>query len=171
MLYQVRIIFSAFLCFLSHLRQVLKTKCLPRTTWFHTSYIHMCVCLYLYMCMHTYVSCKVRITFPSYLFYIKDLKIGVFYGLLFFYCCSSTVVSISPTTTPPHPTHPHLPPVILPHFGFVHVSFLYIPWWPCPFFSPLSPPTSPLFTVSLFFISLSLALFVCLFVLLIKFHL
>ena len=27
-----------------------------------------------------------------------------------FYCCSSTVVSISPPTNSPHPSHPHLPP-------------------------------------------------------------
>ena len=32
-----------------------------------------------------------------------------------------------PATTFPHPTHLHLPPSILPHFGFVHGSFMHIP--------------------------------------------
>ena len=29
----------------------------------------------------------------------------------------------------PHPTHPHLPPLILTPFGFVHVSFVHVPWY------------------------------------------
>ena len=31
-----------------------------------------------------------------------------------------------PTTTPLRPTHSHLPPSILPHFGFVPGSFIYV---------------------------------------------
>ena len=56
------------------------------------------------------------------------------------------------------PFYPHhTPPSILPPFGFLHVSFLHVPWQSFPFFYPLSPPTSPLVTVSLFLISMSLA--------------
>ena len=37
--------------------------------------------------------------------------------------------------------HPHLPPTILPPpFGFVHGSFIHVPWWPLLFFFPLSLP-------------------------------
>ena len=39
----------------------------------------------------------------------------------FFYCCSSTVVSIFSPPLPP------APPSILPPFGFVHVSFIHVP--------------------------------------------
>ena len=42
----------------------------------------------------------------------------------------------SPTTFP-CPTAPHLPPSILPPFGFVHGSSIHVPWWPFPFFPPL----------------------------------
>ena len=81
----------------------------------------------------------------------------------FFNSCSSTVVSISPTTHP-HPSHPHLPPSILPSFGFVQDSFIHVPentsLFPSP---PLPPPTSPLVTVSLFLISMSLVIFCLLF--------
>ena len=28
----------------------------------------------------------------------------------------------------------HFPPSILPHFGFVHGSFIHVPWWPFSFF-------------------------------------
>ena len=50
-----------------------------------------------------------------------------------------------PTITPPYPSHPHFPPLILPLFGFVHVSFIYVPENPSPLL-PLSPPTCPLVT-------------------------
>ena len=30
-------------------------------------------------------------------------------------------------TTPLHPSHPHFLPMILPPFGFVHVSFICVP--------------------------------------------
>ena len=36
----------------------------------------------------------------------------------------------SPPPTLPCPTHPHLSPSILSLFGFVHVSFIHVPWWP-----------------------------------------
>ena len=44
-------------------------------------------------------------------------------------------------------------------FDFVHVSFIHIPWWPFPYFPPLSLSPSLLVTVSLFFISTSLVIF------------
>ena len=38
-------------------------------------------------------------------------------------------VQLSPfsPTTPPHASHPHIPPSILLPFGFVHVSFILVP--------------------------------------------
>ena len=55
----------------------------------------------------------------------------------FFYCCSSTVVSIF---SPPQPTpQPFAPPTLNPtHFGFVNGPFIHIPWEPFPYFIPLS---------------------------------
>ena len=59
----------------------------------------------------------------------------------------------------PYPSHPHFPPLILTPFGFVHVSFIHVPWWPFPLFPPLSHLTSAPVTVSLFLISVSLVIF------------
>ena len=50
--------------------------------------------------------------------------------LLFKYSCLHF-----PSTTPPRPSHPHFLPLILPCFGFVHVSFIYVPENPSPFSS------------------------------------
>ena len=49
-------------------------------------------------------------------------------------------------TIPPHSSHPHLPPLLSPHLGFVHVSFIAVPENPSPFTPPLFPLTSPLVT-------------------------
>ena len=46
----------------------------------------------------------------------------VFILLLFKYSCLHF-----PLTTPHHRRHPHLPPLIPPHLGFVHVSFIVVP--------------------------------------------
>ena len=54
---------------------------------------------------------------------------------------------------PPPPTFDPSP------FGFVHGSFIHVPWWPFSVFPTLSPPPSPLVTVSLFLISMSLIVF------------
>ena len=53
-----------------------------------------------------------------------------------FYYCSNTVVSLFPPPLSPAPPLPHS---ILPPFGFIHGSFLHVPWWQFPFFSPLFP--------------------------------
>ena len=68
----------------------------------------------------------------------------IFFPLFLFYCCSSTVVCLSPPHLYPHPSHPHLPPLIPPIFGFVHVSFRVIPENPFPFLPhyPLPLPSS-----------------------------
>ena len=47
-----------------------------------------------------------------------------------------------PPTTLPCPTDLYLLPLILP-LCFVHMSFTHVPWWPFPFFSPLSPSPLP----------------------------
>ena len=50
-------------------------------------------------------------------------------------------LSAFPPDLYPHPSHPHLPPLIPPALGFVHVSFIVAPENPSPF-SPyyLLPP-------------------------------
>ena len=53
-----------------------------------------------------------------------ELCVSIYNSFEFLYYCSSTVVSILPL--PPH-GHPHLPPLILPRFGSVHVSFIHVP--------------------------------------------
>ena len=75
--------------------------------------------------------------------------------LLFKYTCLHFPASIFPC-----PAHPHLPPSILPTFGFVHESFIHVPWRPFPYFPSLSSsPPSSLVTINLFFISMSLVIF------------
>ena len=66
-----------------------------------------------------------------------SVKFRLFLRQFLFLCfyCSSTVVSIFLPTTLPNPSHPHLPPPILPTLGFVHVSFIVVPKNP----SPCSP--------------------------------
>ena len=79
-----------------------------------------------------------------------------------FYCCSSTVVSMFPPTTLPRLTHPHLPPSILPAFGFVLGSFILVLDDLSPSVPHYTPSLSPLVTVSLVFISMSLHSFLLL---------
>ena len=77
-----------------------------------------------------------------------------------FHCCSSTVVCIYPSTTLP-PPQPSLPPspASTPSWFCPCVLYSYS-WNPFP---PLSLPTSPLVTVKLYLISMSLVLFCLLF--------
>ena len=61
--------------------------------------------------------------------------------LLLFYC-SIMVVCIYPPPLPSNPSHPHLPPLLPPHLGFVHVSFIIILEKLSPF-SPIIPSSFP----------------------------
>ena len=74
----------------------------------------------------------------------------------FFVVVQVQLSPFSPTTLP-CAIHPQSYP-----FGFVHGSFIHVPWWPFPSFPALSTTSSPLVTVSLFCISMSLVPF-CLF--------
>ena len=78
---------------------------------------------------------------------------------LIFFIVVQVQLSLFTPTTPHHPSHLYLLPLILSHFGFAHVYFIHVPWQPSPFFLPLSPPTFPLVIVSFFLISLSLVIF------------
>ena len=104
--------------------------------------------------IHPCISQKEEI---SYL--IPPFKWALF--LLFFkYSC----LHFLPTTLP-CPTDPYLPPSVLPHFGFVHESFIHVPWWPFPFFPPLSPFSPPLWSLSVCSLFRCLwSYFACLFV-------
>ena len=74
----------------------------------------------------------------------------------FFYCSSTAVIISLPI--PPHPTHPHLPPSRLPPLA-VSMCPLYMFLANLSSFPPSAPPISPLVTVSLFFIYMSLVVF------------
>ena len=81
--------------------------------------------------------------------------------------------SLNHALPPPHPLHhPSPPPTLQPTpFGFVHVSFIHIPWWPFSLYPPLS--LSPLLSGYCKFCSLFQFLwlyFACLFVSLIRFN-
>ena len=52
---------------------------------------------------------------------------------LFYFIVVQVQVSAFSPTTPPHPSHPHLPPLITRHLGFVPVSFIVVPEIPYPF--------------------------------------
>ena len=91
--------------------------------------------------------------------YFRDSSIGFFIiigFLLLFYCCSSTGVC----TYPPSPLTPAIltslpwyhPPLVLSMCPLLFLKTL-------PFFPPIIPPTSPLITVRLFLISMSLVIF------------
>ena len=63
--------------------------------------------------------------FPIYYLYLFSFFTFL---LLFKY----SVLHFPPT--PPKPSHPHVPPLILPPFGFVPVSFIDVPENPPPFY-------------------------------------
>ena len=105
--------------------------------------------------LHTYT----QLNLIQYIKMFKDIYF--IYFLKLFYCCSSTVVCITPDHFPRNPSHPHRPPLLPPTLGFVCVSFIVVPENPSLLSPPLplSPPTSPLVTVRLFLISVSLVIF------------
>ena len=118
----------------------------------------------IYLCFRTYFlffsqPSKFSFIFSTHVVLVMTNSSQIQLSHLLFYCCSSTVVSISPSPDIPQPPCPSPPPTIDPYppFGFVHVSFILVPWQPFLYFTPLFP--SPLVTVSLFFISMSLVIF------------
>ena len=105
----------------------------------------------------TNAGCKIR-----YLFLFSYLYILFF---LFFFKNYFIVVQVQLSALTPHhshPSHPHLSPLLPTPLGFVHVSFIAVPK-NLPPIPPLSLPTSPMVTVSLFLISMSLVIFCLLF--------
>ena len=86
--------------------------------------------------------------------------------LLFKYSCLHLLPS-----TPPNPSHPHFPSLILPPSSFcVHVSFIVVPENPS-LFPPHYPHPPPLWLLSVCSLFKCLWLyFTCLLVLLIRFH-
>ena len=114
--------------------------------------IDLCICFWA--SNHT-----VLITMALY----YSLKLGVWYLLFFFkkiYCCSSTVVSIFTPPRAPWLIHPHLPPLNLPPLSLsMWPSYLFLDGPSCIIRHYPSPPSS-LVTVSLFFILMSLVVFV-----------
>ena len=96
----------------------------------------------------TFQSGDQRLLFFTFFFFFFTFffNLNYFFLLLFKYSC----LHFLPTTLP---HHLHLPPSILPPFGFVYGSFIHVPWWPFPFFplhTPLSPPLWLLSTCCLF---------------------
>ena len=91
-------------------------------------------------------------------FYNFDISMTFFF---FFYCCSTTVVPIFPSPLSPVPPTPTSHIQSSPHpVVFVYGSFIHVPWLAPSSSLPCDPPPpSPLVTVSLFFISMSLVLF------------
>ena len=81
-----------------------------------------------------------------------------FYFSLFLLLFKYNCLHFSPYTPPADSSHPHLPPSVLPHFGFGYVSFIHVLRQPLSL-PPVIPSSSPLVTVSLFFISMSLVQF------------
>ena len=71
----------------------------------------------------------------------------VFLTNIFLYCCSSRVVSISPTTTPHTPPILHLPPAILPPLA-LSMGPLYMFFDSPSSIFPHYPPPPPLWSLS-----------------------
>ena len=73
------------------------------------------------------------------------LNINAVIYLFIFKIFSVVQVQLSPFPHhhSPHHNHPHFLLLILPTFGFVHVSFIHVPSWPFPYFAPLSLSPTP----------------------------
>ena len=96
---------------------------------------------------------------PMYKCRLKTQRIYLcIFIYLFFNCFSSIVFCLFHPPHPHHPSPPHLPSLFPPpSLVIVHMSFIIVPVNPSPF-SPIIPTPSPLVTVSLFSISMSLAI-------------
>ena len=57
---------------------------------------------------------------------LLDLMFLFFFYFIIFLLFKYSCLHFTPTI-PHHPSHPCFPPLILPHFGFVHVSFIHVP--------------------------------------------
>ena len=82
------------------------------------------------------------------------------YFFKLFYCCSITVICISPLPLPSTTAKPTSLPCFHLPFWFCPCVFYSSSWKP---FSPLSPPPSPLAIFGLFLTSMSLVIFCLLF--------
>ena len=117
---------------------------------------------------------KVVVLFIYFLLSVQHIKILIFpypantcYCLTFYF--NFFLLSFKyhclhfPTTTPPNPLpQPQpspLPTLDLNPFWFCPCVLYRCSWKPFPLFPPLSPPTFPRATVSLFLISMSLVIF------------
>ena len=68
---------------------------------------------------------------------IDDKNCMIWHIVILFFSVVQVQFSPFPTYHCPLP-HPFpSPTAILLPFGFVHVSFIYVPWWPFPYFPPL----------------------------------
>ena len=113
---------------------------------------------------------RVTFTWIFLLIYFYFLLYSFLIVLSLFYCCSSTVISISHHRVPPS-THPDLPPSSLP-------SLCSCPWvlYTCslttlPLHCCVIPHPPPLWLLSIIYFNVSSYNFACLFILLIRFHL
>ena len=76
--------------------------------------------------------------------FLHFIFISFYYFLLLFSIVVQVQLSPCSCHHFPHPIHHCLPPSILQPFGFVHVFFIHVPWWPFPLFPhyPLHLPHS-----------------------------
>ena len=81
-----------------------------------------------------------------------------FYLLLFFIVVQVQLSPLPPNTHP-RPTHPHLPPLVLPSLALSMCALCMFLDDPSPTSPHYSSPLSPLVTVNLFFISMTLVIF------------
>ena len=79
-------------------------------------------------------------------FHYRTFLVFILFILLIFYCFSSTVVSIFLPLLLPAPPPP--PTINLTSFGFVHGSFIQVPWQTFPFLFPVIPFPTPLWLLS-----------------------
>ena len=111
-----------------------------------------CIChnfhVHLYSCKEIYIFYGGKHSLEYHLFLSKRENFKNIILLLF----NNSCLNLLPTI-PPHPSHPHLHPLV-----FVHVSFIAVPENPCPL-PPIIPSHFPMVTVRMFLISMSLVIF------------